>query len=166
MIRISVYVKDVISIDETSAASPLNLGLLCFIPYRAMESRVMDALVAAGFDDITTAQSRIFQRVGRNGTRLTELAESAHVTKQTAAFLVDALDRAGYVRRVPDPSDGRARLVCVAERGAAAIAAARRVEAQVEAEWTAHLGRRDADRLRQILTRLQQITDPYGEAPG
>ena len=105
-----------------------NLGLLCFFPYRALEGRILAALAEAGFDDLTVAQGRIAARIGEHGTRLTELAEQAQVTKQTAGFLVDQLERAGYVRRVPDPTDGRARLVCFAERGRAAVAVARRVE--------------------------------------
>ena len=95
----------------TDSAGELNLGLLLFIPYRALENRVFAALAAAGFEDFTTAQARIFQRIGPNGTRLTELAQAAQVTKQTAGFLVDQLERAGYVERVVDPADGRARLV-------------------------------------------------------
>lgn len=139
----------------------LNIGLLCFIAYRAMEARVMDALASAGFDDITPAQSRVFQRVGPRGTRVTELAEQARVSKQTAGFLVDQLARAGYVERVPDPTDARARLVRIAARGEAAVAAARVIEAEVESEWSRHLGRRDADHLRRTLTRLREVTDPY-----
>jgi hypothetical protein len=42
----------------------------------------------------------------------------AEITKQSAGFLVDQLESGGYVDRVPDPADGRARLVRVAERGA------------------------------------------------
>ena len=138
-----------------------NLALLCFFPYRSMEARVMEALAEAGFDDITPAQSRVFQRLGPNGTRLTDLADQSRVTKQTAAFLVDQLERAGYVTRTPDPTDGRARLVRTAPRGEAARALAREVEAKVEAEWTTHLGTRDTDNLRRILTSLRTITDPY-----
>ena len=138
-----------------------NLGLLCFYPHRAMESRLLAALAAAGFDDITIAQGRIAARIAPGGTRLTALAEQALVTKQTAGHLVDQLERAGYVRRVPDPTDARARLVQMAERGQAVVALARRVEAEVEAEWTAHLGEEAAAQLRAALERLREITDPY-----
>jgi DNA-binding MarR family transcriptional regulator len=81
---------------------------------------VFEALAAAGFDDITTAQGRVFARIGPDGSRVTQLAEQAQVTKQTAGFLVDQLERAGYVRRVPDPADARARQVQIAPRGQAA----------------------------------------------
>jgi DNA-binding MarR family transcriptional regulator len=139
----------------------LNLGLLCYVAYRATETRVFEALAAAGFDDITTAQGRVFARIGPDGSRVTQLAEQAQITKQTAGFLVDQLERAGYVGRVPDPADARARLVRIAPRGQAAVAVARAAEAQVEAEWTRHLGPRDAGQLRRALTRLREITDPY-----
>ena len=139
----------------------MNLGLLCFIAHRDMETRVIAAIQAAGFDDMTVAQGRVAARIAPGGTRLTALAEQAQVTKQTAGFLVDQLEKAGYVRRVPDPADARARLVQIAERGEKAIEVARAAEREVEAGWTAHLGRRDAGKLREILTRLREIADPY-----
>ncbi|MFN0281740.1 MAG: MarR family winged helix-turn-helix transcriptional regulator [Kineosporiaceae bacterium] len=126
-----------------------------------MEDRVLADLAAAGFDDITIAQARIVARISSKGTRITDLAEQARVTKQTVTFTVDQLERAGYVRRVPDPTDARARLVVFAERGLAALEVARRTEAAVQGEWTRHLGRRATARLHQTLTQLREITDPY-----
>ena len=144
------------------AAEPgLNMGLLLFIPYRAMEKAVMEALAEAGFDDMTLAQARVFQRIAKDGSRVTELAEAAQVTKQTVGFLVDQLERAGYVERAPDPRDGRARLVRVARRGAAAVRASVPVVARVEAQWAAHLGEARTAQLREALTALREITDPY-----
>lgn len=139
----------------------LNTGVLLLIPYRDMEARVFRALAEAGFDDFTPAQARVMQRIGPDGTRLTELAAAAGVTKQTAGFLVDQLERTGYVRRTPDPADGRARLVRIAERGTAAQPVAAAVVAAVEAEWREHLGERRWRALRDALTRLREITDPY-----
>jgi DNA-binding MarR family transcriptional regulator len=138
-----------------------NLGLLCFYPHRAMEARVLAAMAEAGFGDLTPAQGRVAARIDRDGTRLTDLAARALVTKQTAGHLVDSLERAGYVERVPDPRDARARLVRIAARGHAAVAVARRVEVEVEAEWTAHLGEEATAALRAALTRLREVTDPY-----
>jgi DNA-binding MarR family transcriptional regulator len=140
-----------------------NLGLLCFYPARAMETRVLAAMAEAGFADMTLAQARVAARIGPGGTRVTALAEQAGVTKQTAGYLVDQLERAGYVRRVPDPVDARARLVQMAERGAAAGEVARATEVEVEAEWAAHLGTRATAQLRHALTRLREVTDPFRE---
>jgi DNA-binding MarR family transcriptional regulator len=138
-----------------------NTGLLLYLPYRWLENRVIDALARAGHTDITVAQMKIVQRIGPDGTRLTELAEQAQVTKQTAGFLVDQLEKAGWVERVPDPSDKRARLVRIAARGREVMPVAAAAVAEVEAEWTAHLGKQRMTQLRRILTQLREITDPY-----
>lgn len=137
-----------------------SLGILLFVAHRELERRVLDAVRDAGYD-VTLAQSRVFQRVDEGGSRLTHLAESAGVTKQTAGYLVDQLEQLGLVERVPDPGDARARLVRVTGRGREAVAVAQPVEATVYAEWAAHLGRDDLARLTEILTRLRPITDPY-----
>ncbi|MFV0133552.1 MarR family winged helix-turn-helix transcriptional regulator [Streptomyces sp. HMX87] len=144
-------------------SSDINTGVLLFIPYRALENRVFAALAEAGFDDFTPAQARVLQRIGPYGTRLTELAEQAQITKQTAGFLVDQLQKAGYVTRVPDPADRRARLVCLSARALAAKDVADAVIAEVEREWAAHLGQRRMTQLREALTLLREITDPWAE---
>ncbi|MFI6040893.1 MarR family winged helix-turn-helix transcriptional regulator [Nocardia sp. NPDC051321] len=143
------------------ADGELNAGLLMYIAHRSMEDRIFAELGAAGFDDITVAQGRVAQRIGADGTRLTELAEQAQITKQTAGFLVDQLERAGYVHRVPDPSDGRARLVRLSARGKEVAEFANSVADRIEAEWAAHLGTRRMRELREALGELREITDPY-----
>ncbi|MBF0661496.1 MULTISPECIES: MarR family winged helix-turn-helix transcriptional regulator [unclassified Rhodococcus (in: high G+C Gram-positive bacteria)] len=146
--------------EETAVRAPgVNLGLLLFIPYRALENRVLEVLREDGFDDLSLAQARVFQRLHPEGSRITDLAVAAQITKQTAGFLVDGLERAGYVMRAPDPRDARAKLVQITERGRRAVEAAARVVADVEAEWAVHLGARRTAQLREILTDLREITD-------
>ena len=94
-------------------------------------------------------------------SRLTDLAAQAQMTKQSAGSLVDQLEARGYVERVPDPRDGRARLIRPARRGLEAADLAAPVVAAVEAEWTAHLGEETMAALRSALTRLREITDPW-----
>src|SRR5690349_23422105 len=94
-------------LDQMSDEPPS--ALLMFVAHRAAEARVLEAVRSAGFDDLTLAQSRIGQRLDRDGIRITDLAEQAGVTKQTAGALVDALQAGGYVMRQPDPADARAR---------------------------------------------------------
>ena len=138
-----------------------NLGVLLFVAYRALEQQAHDAVIAAGITDITPAQARIAARIGPRGTRVSDLAEQARVTKQSAAFLVEQLERAGYVDRVPDPADGRARLVRLTPRADRVVAAANAEVERVLAEWAEHVG---AARLRQVhetLLDLREITDPW-----
>lgn len=138
----------------------MDLATLMFVSYRAMDERVRLAMREAGYD-VTVAQSRIAQRIAEEGTRLTELADRAQVTKQTASLLVAALEREGLVERVPDPADGRARLIRLSARGQEAAARAKEVVLGVEREWTEHLGPELSEQLREGLVRLREVTDPY-----
>lgn len=137
-----------------------HVAVLFFVAHRHVEQRVLAALREAGHE-MTLAQGRLCARIGPDGTRLTELAESTQVTKQTAGALVDQLERRGYVERVPDPTDARARLVRLGRRGREAQALARGVEEQVTDEWTRHLGAGEMEHLRRTMERLREITDPY-----
>ena len=137
------------------------VGLLMFIASRDVETRVVAAMRRAGVDDITLAQARVAARIGPQGTRLSDLAEQAQVTKQTATAIVDRLESAGYVERVADPTDGRARLVRLTDKAATLLPIARAEEAQIEREWEAHLGPRRMRELREALVLLREITDPY-----
>ena len=149
------------SAADAPDAAELPLGVLLFIPYRAMEAATIDGLARAGYTDMTVAQARIAARIDPGGSRVTRLAEAAQVTKQTAGFLVEQLERAGYVERVPDPTDGRARLVKLAARGHAAREEVLPALAEVEAHWLAHIGPERMAQLRETLTMLREITDPF-----
>ena len=139
----------------------VDLGVALFIPYRYMEDRMFRALQEAGFDDWTLVQCRVFQRVAPAGSRLTDLADQAQMTKQSAGVLVDQLERLGYVSRVPDPTDGRARLIVIEQRGRRAVEVAMATRDEILAEWKAYLGTRNFALLHQILEQLREITDPY-----
>jgi DNA-binding MarR family transcriptional regulator len=139
----------------------VDLATLMFIAYRQMNDRVIRAMRDEGFD-VTVAQTRIGQRIADGGSRLTDLAEQAQVTKQTASLLVTALERQGLVERVPDPADGRASLIRFTRKGRAASQRAQEVVMGVEQEWNDHLGPELAVCLREALTKLRVITDPYG----
>ena len=141
----------------------LPTSLLMFIAQRSAEGRIYEAVRNAGFTDFTVAQGRLAAGIDPDGTRLSVLAERAQVAKQTATALVDHLERAGYVERVPDPSDGRARLVRLTRRGMEVIPLARAEERLIEQEWARHLGPRRMRQLRDALVLLREITDPYLE---
>jgi DNA-binding MarR family transcriptional regulator len=156
-----VHVDASTSAEGAPDTEELPLGVLLFIPYRAMEAATIDGLTRAGYTDMTIAQARIAARIDPGGSRVTRLAEAAQVTKQTAGFLVEQLERAGYVERVPDPTDGRARLVKLATRGHAAREEVLPALAEVEAQWLAHIGPERMAHLRETLTMLREITDPF-----
>jgi DNA-binding MarR family transcriptional regulator len=119
-----------------------------------MNELVSEGLAERGFGDFRVAHGAIGQHIEDRGSRVTELAQLAQVSKPTVVYLVNDLERLGYVERVPDPDDGRAKLVRLTERGARAQAEARKIVAQIEQDWSLLLGRRDFATLRRLLQRL------------
>jgi DNA-binding MarR family transcriptional regulator len=139
-----------------------NLGILLRIPFQEVVRRVSAGLEDAGFDDLRPAHTAVFQHIERNGSRLTDLAERAQITKQSMGYLVDHLEARGYLERRPDPSDRRAALVCLTERGWAEVHAALEIIAELEAEWADALGERKMQQLRALLTELAHAAGPSG----
>src|ERR1700712_63030 len=125
----------------------------------------MAAPQAAGFDDLTVAQCRIAQRLSRTGIRITDLAEQAGVTKQTAGALVDELERTGYVVRRPDPADARARLIVLSARGRKLLAASAAEVTKIEDEWRSQFGATAYWQLREMLMSLTEVTEPPRGGP-
>ena len=78
---------------------------------------VYDHVVAAGFDDLGRAQVGLFRHPTAEGLRPTELADRLQVTKQSVNDLLHDLEARGYLVREPDPTDGRARVVRLTEKG-------------------------------------------------
>lgn len=138
-----------------------ELGVLLFVASRALEQRAFDAVVAAGTTDITPAQARIAARIAPHGSRVSDLAEQARVTKQSAASLVVQLEEAGYVERVPDPTDGRARLVRLTPRLRQVAEVADAEVERVLAEWADRVGEERLQQLHEILRDLRGVTDPW-----
>jgi DNA-binding MarR family transcriptional regulator len=137
-----------------------NFGNLFRDPTLVMQQLVADELARRGFEDLRPALLAVGQHVGANGSRLTELAERAWLSKATVVYAVDELERLGYVTRRPDPTDGRAKLVVPTARAHAAERAARETIAQIRDAWAALLGEREMAALEAGLRRLRATVWP------
>jgi DNA-binding MarR family transcriptional regulator len=126
----------------------------------AMQVIVADELARRGFGDLRPALLAVGQHVGADGTRITELAERAWLTKATVVHAVDELERLGYVTRQPDPTDGRAKLVMPTARAHAAERIAREAIADIRAAWAELLGEQEMDSLEAGLRRLRAVLWP------
>jgi DNA-binding MarR family transcriptional regulator len=131
-----------------------NLGILLREPFQEVVRRVSDGLAAAGYDDLRPAHTAVFQHIDADGSRLTDLAERAQITKQSMGYLVDHLERRGYLERRPDPTDRRATLICLTDRGWNQVRTALAIIGSIEQEWTDRLGADRMDDLRRALTEL------------
>ena len=84
---------------------------------RLMIEELIERLEADGHDGVHPSHHALYENIDPEGTRLTELAARAGMTHQSMGELVASLERGGWVERRPDPTDGRARLVCLTPSG-------------------------------------------------
>lgn len=94
----------------------------------------------AAREQISAAHIHITRHLGLQGSRLTELAEAAGMSKQAMGQLVGQCEAWGLVRRQPDGRDGRARRIVFTADGLAWLAAFREAVAQAEAEFRQAVG--------------------------
>ena len=130
------------------------LGAMLRIPFQAIVARMDEGLRMQGFSDLRPAHFAIFQQIRPEGSRITEMAEQAQISKQSMGALVDHLEACGYVERVPDPDDGRAKIVRLTALGWKVDDAAREILNQIEREWADQLGGGQLAQLKQILQDL------------
>ncbi len=100
-----------------------------------MADEITERLDATGYPSTPPPYHTVFENLDPEGTRLTVLAKRAGLTHQSMGELVQELERRGYVERVPDPSDGRARLVRLTDEGREVVRTALAVIVEIEAKW-------------------------------
>ena len=130
------------------------IGALLRIPREAAVRQVLAGLAAAGYGDVRPAHFTVFQHMPPEGIRLTDLADAALLTKQSMGYLVDDLEALGYVERISDQTDRRAKVVRLTGRGREVEETVRQVIRRIEADWAARLGEEEYQQLLQLLRTL------------
>jgi DNA-binding MarR family transcriptional regulator len=150
------------------AAVPVRartFGALFRTPYRYYLQWLYERLRNEGFSELRLAHSAVFRTIPVAGGRITDMADSAGITKQSMAYLVDYVEKHGYVETAPDPKDQRAKLVLLTKRGRHLLATAGRLGIEFERHVSQVVGERDAKELRRILERLGDAVDAGWRAP-
>jgi MarR family transcriptional regulator, temperature-dependent positive regulator of motility len=130
---------------------------------RALEGFLHEGLREAGYGDVRPAHYAVFRYMKDEGSRVTELAEAAGMTKQSMGELVAYLEERAYVERRPDPRDRRAKIVVSTEKGQQGIEAAAERIAEIEAELAGRMGK---ERLEELISSLAELTAILGEPEG
>jgi DNA-binding MarR family transcriptional regulator len=110
-------------------------------------------VVGAGFPQ-KPAHSAVFAQIDPDGSRLTDLARRANMSPQAMGELVDELEDMGYVVRRPDPTDRRAKLITLTQKGQDCIAAGTATIDSIEQQLTDLLGVRGRRQLRNLLIKV------------
>jgi DNA-binding MarR family transcriptional regulator len=141
--------------EEPARPLPGLLAEIKSLAVRDMFARMADA----GFEDVREGHGCVFGFVDlEHGSRLTDLAERARLTKQAVGEAVAELEQLGYIERVPDPEDGRAKIIRLTERGKDAARMGRRLFAEIEAEWAERFGE---ERIADLRACAEEIAESY-----
>ena len=132
----------------------VHIGQLLTQLTRLFQTELFDRLIAAGLKDARVPHTHVTAYIKAEGSRLTELAAQARMTLPAMSELVDDLQRIGIVERRPDPSDGRAKLICLTDAGWEAMRTARRVIAEIEADYAQLVGVERFEAAAQTLDEL------------
>jgi DNA-binding MarR family transcriptional regulator len=79
------------------------------------------------------------------------------MTLPAMSELVDDRQRLGIVERRPDPTDGRAKLICLTDAGWEAMRTARDIIDQIEADYAQLLGAERFEAAAQTLDELLHV---------
>lgn len=135
----------------------MPLGPLVQLAYRAADGAIQRGLHSRGFD-VRMTHSAVLANIDiASGTRATVLAERAAISKQAIGELIDDLQARGYVRRAPDPGDGRAKLIQLTTKGHKLMDAAYEVIGEIETALLNEVGGRDLETARRVLRAVIEV---------
>lgn len=165
MVRSSNESQEARFLPRRPPSGTANFGNLFRDTTLAMQQIVADEMARRGFADLRPALLAVAQHIGGEGTRVTELAARAWLTKATVVHAVDELERLGYVTRQPDPRDRRAKLVVPTARAHQAERVGREAIGEIRSAWAERIGEREMADLEQGLHRLREVLWPPETVP-
>jgi DNA-binding MarR family transcriptional regulator len=144
------------SSSASSRKGARTIGTLVRIAHASLVEEYVQWLASSPYRDIQPAHAAAIQPLWEHteGLRLTVLAQTARITKQSMGALVDSLEDGGYVERVEDPDDGRASRVRLTARGRRFARDVRAFAHEVESRIAERIGERRLEALHEALELL------------
>lgn len=105
------------SFDHSDGEPRPYVGAMLRVVWQFVRDQLYAGVVAAGFDDLNAAHVGLWRYPGLDGLRPSQLADRSGITKQSVNDLLGHLERQGYLDRVPDSGDRRARVIRLTSRG-------------------------------------------------
>jgi DNA-binding MarR family transcriptional regulator len=143
---------------------PPAIGALLRLAWQAVRERIYEGVLEAGYTDLSRAHVLIFRWPAIDGLRPSELAARYQLSKQTITDLLSDLEKRGYLERTLDPTDGRARIVRLTERGCKLQQVISDMSFATESEWAQVIGEARFREFRSALYELVAYTSPAEEA--
>src|SRR5918998_5539564 len=140
---------------EPLSPPPRPLPALLTEVKNAAIRKLLLRLADSGHPDIREGYGCVFGFIDlEHGSRLTDLAERSGLTKQAVGEAVAELERKGYLERVADPEDGRAKIIKLTQRGVDAALTGRRLFKEIEDEWAERYGEERVVSLRECVEEI------------
>ncbi|MCZ8542581.1 MarR family winged helix-turn-helix transcriptional regulator [Mesorhizobium qingshengii] len=127
-------------LDENPEALPDHVGWRLWQASRAWQAEFAAAMRAAGHGWFTEARAGLLGHIERSGIRQSALIERSAISKQAIQQLLDGLEAEGIVERLPDPHDGRGKLVRYTSKGLDALRDGDRVKMEIERHYVDRIG--------------------------
>jgi DNA-binding MarR family transcriptional regulator len=143
----------------------LHIGQLLVHLTRQFQTELYARLLDAGIEGARVPHTHVTAYIKAEGSRLTDLATQARMTRPAMAELVDDLQRLGIVERRPDPSDGRAKLICLTDQGWAAMRTGHQIIAELEVKYAQLIGDQRFETMCQAMQALLHATTTPTAAP-
>ena len=145
--------------DEKNFLPP-TIAALSRLAYQSFRERVYSAVRNSGYDDLQPVHVLLFRYPTIADMRPSELAEQMGISKQAMNDLMRQLETKGYLALRPDPSDGRARLITLTERGSELMELSRAVSQDISEEWAQLVGRRRYEAVTETLLQVRGSSEP------
>jgi DNA-binding MarR family transcriptional regulator len=100
----------------------------------------------------------VFGNIDDEGSRLTDLAARSGFTKQSVGEAVADLQKLGFVERVADPADRRAKIIQLTSHGREALTASQEIFDDIEGRFAEDIGEERYAQFRETLLELQGVT--------
>jgi DNA-binding MarR family transcriptional regulator len=140
-------------------AAPTDLHLVALLESVKVDllGEMYHRVAAAGYPGLRPSHGCVFRYLDVDGSRLSDLAEKSGMTKQAFGEHLANVEALGYIVRVPDPADGRAKLVMPTPRGRELLILGRQVFADLEREWAEAIGIERVSALRDTLEEIHAL---------
>ncbi len=132
------------------------IGAMLRLSHQRFVGKIMSRLADSKFADVQPSHFAPVQVLWDypDGIRLTDLAAKAKITKQSMGELVDQIVGRGFAELIPDPADGRARLIKMTPYGRKGAQLIRGIVRDAEKDLAKLIGADKAEELREILKTI------------
>ena len=140
--------------DKSKLKNEISINRLLLDVYKDLNKKVISKINENGYSDIKPTHTHIFRHISLEGIRLKDLTDKIGLSKQSISEIVDDLEKKGYLVKLPDDNDLRAKKICYTEKGKELIGLGKCISKELEKEYIELLGFEEFENLKQVLTKM------------